>query len=157
MPDSALPKHLQGRKHEDWIFPLSLVPRGWTAFKFFQPPKMLLGYGVKRWDMASDRNTLNNYPYGERFLLGFQSTTHGANAIQKILGQWKFSFHITFPLSFHFTIKLGKRSKPSEEDIKRGVLQGYDQTHFIYGRVGFRWDSFDSYYNLGCFIGMAYN
>jgi len=157
MPNSALPLHLQCKQHDDWIFPLSLIPRGWTAFKFFQPPKMLLGFNVRRWDMPGDINTIKDHPYGTGWLFGFQSTTHGANAIQKISGQWKFSFHITFPLSFHFTIKLWKRKKKSKEDIERGIIHGYDQTHFIYGRCGFRWDSKDRYYNLGAFVGTVYN
>lgn len=157
MPDSALPENLKGKKHTDWTWPFCYIPRGWTAFKFFQPPKMLLGYAVKRWDMSSDRNTLNNYPYGKGILFGFQSTTHGANAIQKIFGQWKISFHITFPLCFHFTIKLGKKNKPGKDDLDHGISQGYDQTHLMYGRLGFRWDSYDNYYNLGFFLGFTYN
>lgn len=32
MPDKCLPEHLQGKRHDDWLWPLSLIPRGWNAF-----------------------------------------------------------------------------------------------------------------------------
>lgn len=37
MPDSALPENLSGKKHWDWPWPFSLIPRGWTAFKWDVP------------------------------------------------------------------------------------------------------------------------
>lgn len=40
MPASALPKHLRDKKHWDWIWPFSTIPRGWTAFKWGVPKKI---------------------------------------------------------------------------------------------------------------------
>jgi len=157
MPRQALPKHLQNRNHEDWLWPFSYIPRGWSAFKFFQPPKLLIGYNVRRWDMPGDLMTIQDYPYGTGWLFGFQSTTHGPNAIQKLLGTWRFSFHISFPLCIHFTIKYNKRRKWTKNDLEKGEEQGYDCVRMVYGRIGFRWDSYDKYYNLGAFIGTVYN
>ena len=37
MPDSALPKHLQGKLHWDWWGPFGRIPRGWTAWKWGAP------------------------------------------------------------------------------------------------------------------------
>jgi hypothetical protein len=50
MPDSALPPNLRGKRHTDWVWPFSLVPRGWTAFNW-GPPRMLLG-NVQAADMV---------------------------------------------------------------------------------------------------------
>lgn len=41
MPDSVLPSNLRGKRHTDWPWPLSLVPRGWTAFYWGTPCKLL--------------------------------------------------------------------------------------------------------------------
>ncbi len=41
MPDSALPPHLQGKKHWDWPKFLQWVPRGWTAVDWGKPKKLL--------------------------------------------------------------------------------------------------------------------
>lgn len=41
MPSSALPPHMR-KSHGDWPWPLSYIPRGWTAFRWGKP-KLLLG------------------------------------------------------------------------------------------------------------------
>jgi len=46
MPDSALPNHLKGKLHDDWFFPFCYIPRAWTSYKLFQPPKVLIGSGT---------------------------------------------------------------------------------------------------------------
>lgn len=165
MPDSALPENLKGKKHKDWIFPFNLIPRGWTAFKWRMPPILLIGYNVKTWETADagDHGTVI-YPFGKGWVcwknrIGVQGTKkYGPATIQKILGQWTGSFHISYPLGIHFTIKLWKKKKPSKDDLERGIAQGYDQTIIIYGRFGARWDSYDSYYQFpGIFFGFTYN
>jgi len=56
MPDSALPPNLKGKRHTDWIWPFSLIPRGWTAFTLkTNPPKLLLGYNVSYWSVWNGR------------------------------------------------------------------------------------------------------
>ena len=120
MPDSALPENLRGRKHEDWIYPLNKISRGLTAFKWRMPPKLLVGYNVRRWDTGErgDDSSLE-YPFGQKWVWWWHRIPvsgavkkYGPNAIQKILGQWRFSFHITYPLGFHMTIKLWKKKNP---------------------------------------------
>lgn len=41
MPDSALPPNLRGKKHSDWPWPLSRIPRGATAFRWGKPRRIL--------------------------------------------------------------------------------------------------------------------
>lgn len=63
MSELALPPHLRGRLHEDWIWPLNQIPRGWNAYgpreeKSAQdyrpwPPRLIEGRGVARWEMAN--------------------------------------------------------------------------------------------------------
>ncbi len=51
MPDSALPPHLQGTFHWDWIWPFSRIPRGWTAFDWGRP-FLHKGWGLRGEDFA---------------------------------------------------------------------------------------------------------
>jgi hypothetical protein len=90
MPDSALPKHLQGRKHEDWIFPFSLIPRGWNAFRLEQPP--LLIWGRKVYDITT-------YMYSDNKIRG------GADPCQR--SSWAIA--ITMPL--HLSITFGRTGR----------------------------------------------
>lgn len=32
MPRECLPEHLRDARHDDWVWPLSLIPRAWNAF-----------------------------------------------------------------------------------------------------------------------------
>ena len=50
MGNNALPYHLKGKLHNDWIFPFCYIPRSWTSFKLFQPPKVIIGYKVLDWN-----------------------------------------------------------------------------------------------------------
>ena len=74
MPKCALPDHLKNRKHGDWIWPLSYISRGWSAFgprcpgrdcqvcngKGYRPwpPKLVEGKGVTRWENAGASSIL---------------------------------------------------------------------------------------------------
>ena len=166
MPDSALPENLRGRKHEDWIWPLNKISRGLTAFKWRMPPKLIIGYNVKTWETAAakDTNTVE-YPFGKGLVTWKDkikvagAVDYGPSTIQKILGQWKISCHLSWPLGFHVAAKLWKKKKPGKEDIKpNAVERGYDQTVIFYFRIGARWDSYDAYYQFpGFFIGLTYN
>lgn len=42
MPKSALPNHLKNRRHDDWLWPFSYIPRAWTSFNWGKP-KLLIG------------------------------------------------------------------------------------------------------------------
>jgi len=164
VPNSALPENLKDSKHDDWIWPFCYIPRGLTAFKWKMPPKLLLGYNVMIWD-TSKRGDVNRliYPFGRGFLTWKNriavrnAQEFGPNAIQKILGTWKISFHLTWPLGFHMTIKLWRYKKLTRiaiEDLERG----YDGVRLIYFRCGDRWDSFDAYHQCpGFFVGFTYN
>lgn len=54
MPNSALPDNLKGRRHEDWPWPFSLIPRGWTAFKINKVPTLFIGE-VYEWEFGGIR------------------------------------------------------------------------------------------------------
>ena len=41
MPSNVLPEKLKNQRHKDWIFPFSYIPRGWTAFNWGEPKKLL--------------------------------------------------------------------------------------------------------------------
>jgi hypothetical protein len=122
------------------------------------PPRCLIGYNIKRWDTA-ERGDLNTWIYaaGKKWVFWKKPVmgihTYGPNAIQKIAGTWRISFHITWPLGFHMTIKLWKFKEPTDYELERG----YDGVRFIYMRFPCRWDSFDAYYNIGFFFGLTYN
>lgn len=50
---SCLPPHLQGKRHDDWPWPLSYVPRAWTSFcrgSFARPPRKLWGTTASKFD-----------------------------------------------------------------------------------------------------------
>jgi hypothetical protein len=85
MPNSALPEHLRGKLHNDWIFPFCYIPRGWTAFKLFQPPIILLAYNC---DEIQEYN-------GKA----------GFHPIQKTLNGKFCSWHINFPFYFCISLK----------------------------------------------------
>jgi len=89
MPNSALPDHLKGKLHNDWFFPFSYIPRAWTSYKLFQPPKLIFGYKVFDWT-------------SRKYKLNSNETTRGADPCQK--SKWAFAFTIPF----HFTISFGK-------------------------------------------------
>ena len=55
MPDSALPAGLRGKKHTDWPWPFSGIPRGWTAFKWGSPKQILGNQEDKRLDPETGR------------------------------------------------------------------------------------------------------
>jgi len=158
MPESALPEHLRDKYHDDWIFPFCFIPRGWTAFKWSMPPRCLIGYNVMRWDTA-ERGDWNIWEYacGKGWIFWKKPVmghVYGPNAIQKIQGTWRISFHISYPLGFHMTIKLWKYKEATTEELARG----YDGVRLIYLRFGARFDSYDSYYSFpSFFIGLTYN
>lgn len=64
----ALPPHLRNKKHNDWIWPLSLISRGSNArgpredliSKDYLPwpPKLIEGRGVCRWETAGAHSIL---------------------------------------------------------------------------------------------------
>jgi len=87
MPNSALPKHLQNRPHEDWTFPFKYIPRAWTSFKLSQPPKLLFGRKVLDWTSRKYTST--------------GVSLAGPDPTQK--SKWAFAF--SWP--FHFTISFG--------------------------------------------------
>ena len=89
MPNSALPDHLKGRPHEDWIFPLSYVPRAWTSFTLTQPPRLIAGRKVYDYTSRKYKNKSNEI-------------LKGPDPCQKSSWAWAFT------LPFHFCISFGK-------------------------------------------------
>lgn len=62
MPDSALPEHLRGKRHNDFPWPLKWVPRGWTAFKWGKP-RLVSGY-VNPWHHAEQDDLVQAFGDG---------------------------------------------------------------------------------------------
>lgn len=165
--NAALPDNLKGKLHSDWIWPLNKIPRAATAFKWKQPPILILGKNVKRWDTAEpkDVHVLDDFPFGRGWLFwknrpkhswenGAITNEYGPNAIQKIQGTWCWGFHITWPLGFHFYAKLWKYKEPTPEELQNG----YDGVRIVFIRLGARWDSYDDYYQCpGWFFGFTFN
>lgn len=89
MPRSALPSHLQDKKHNDWPFLFSWVSRNWTSFKLTQPPHLICGSKV--FDYTS-----------RKFCKTSNRTVHGPDPTQKCAWAWA----LTWPL--HFTFTFGK-------------------------------------------------
>ena len=158
--NKALPANLKYKLHTDWFWILKKIPRALTAFNW-SPPKCLLGYNVRMWDTAEKGDTYRNiYPFGDKLVTWKDrvavcgAVKYYPNAIQKIYGTWKISFHFTFPVGFHCTIKLWKFKDASNEEY----IRGYDGVRLIYFRIGARYDSYDAYYQFpGFFFGFTYN
>lgn len=139
MPSSALPEHLRSELHNDWIWPLCYIPRGWNAFgyrcknwfcKWRETPKLIVGYGVARWMTNGDENLVETSEFQSRWLWWWQVPDwlkdYGPSPLQKFSN---LSFSIVWP--FHVEFHWGK---------------------FLF-RNGCRWDSLDGYYNVT--IGFA--
>lgn len=132
MPHSALPPSLQiidaagkvvgSKPHSDWPWPLRLIPRGWTAFKW-GPPRFRLG-------------RINHGPDMKRVQV---SPTEAMWAPKPITspGTWQFS---TFPgapwwaLPFRWYLAFsGRRAADGK---------------FRHWRIGTRWDDVDDYVTI---------
>lgn len=62
MSNKCLPDSLKGKPHNDWFWPLSYVPRSWTArcgWAWPQPPKLLLGNSG--WENDDYHNFVGHY------------------------------------------------------------------------------------------------
>lgn len=164
MPDCALPGHLKGKLHNDWIWPMCYIPRGWTAFghrcanwltKWRQFPLLLIGYGVRRWKTATDSTV---YHEGcRRWAFWIKERECGPDPLQK-LTPW--SFQIAWPLHFSFHIKMSERILMFVRRLCK--YDPYDGLYSFWGfrfefkddfvfliRKGCRWDPYDGYYNCG--------
>jgi len=139
MPECDLPPHLRGVKHNDWIWPLSGISRGWNAFGhrcsgWRRVPKLLIGYNTVRWMTHGDKDVMNiQWKKGLSFG-GINMKNYGPSPLQKFS---KFGFSLVWPLHFEFHYQFGKK--------------------VLLFRIGARWDSLDEYYNIGPYIGLAWN
>ena len=137
----SLPKHLRYKLHNDWPLILKRVPRELNAFgprsqkwwaKYRRYPILLLGYNCTRW-MRWDDSVAYKYDYkGWQFLKLHPDC--GPSPLQKLS---TFSCQISWPLNFVTSYQFGK-------------------SVFLL-RIGARWDSLDNYYNIGPYIGLAWN
>lgn len=59
----TLPKHLKNEKHWDWPWPLSLVPRRWTAWEWGTPEQLAGSQELRRKGPGGE---LGPAPIGER-------------------------------------------------------------------------------------------
>lgn len=90
MSNNALPDHLKGKLHSDYIFPFCYIPRSWTSWLLTQPPKLIWGYKVNDW-------TSRKYSRNKKW-----KTLRGPDPCQKT--PWGMA--LTWP--FHICITFGK-------------------------------------------------
>jgi len=140
MPKCDLPKHLRERKHNDWIWPLNKIYRGFNAFGhrcsgWRRVPILLVGYNCTRWMTPGDRDVI---------LVGWKAglscgninmENYGPSPLQKF-SKWGFSLVWPLHFEFHYQFNKGK---------------------VLLFRIGARWDSYDMYYNIGPYLGLAWN
>lgn len=143
MPKSALPQHLQHRKHEDYAWPFSLIPRAWTSYKLYGPPVLLWG---------NQKNFIPTLPFRGPFEGMFMEASNytsfdapmllptlapgpvpdpiitGKQFVWGVYGVRLFRWLPYLPLGIAFTWKRGKDK--------------------IHGRLGVRWDDVDHYYTI---------
>ncbi len=84
---TALPDHLKFKIHNDYTFPLCLLPRTLTSYRAVRPPKLLIGYNLT--DFATLNGRIAPYP------------------IQRKLNGKFCSFQICYPLYFSISFKWG--------------------------------------------------
>lgn len=69
MSETALPPHLRGKLHGDWLWPFNKISRGWNAAGprpgpfgpdyLPWPPRLVRGRGVSRWEDPGARSILH--------------------------------------------------------------------------------------------------
>jgi len=94
MSNKCLPLHLKNKRHNDWIYPFSWIPRSWNAFCLFQPPKLIFGYKVYDWT-----NKYGQYRIEDNETHWFLDKP-GPNPCQRTPNAW----YIGFPWYFTWTI-----------------------------------------------------
>lgn len=154
MPKCDLPEHLRERKHNDWPIGLKWVPRGWNAFShrcsgWRKVPILLVGYNCTRWMTPGDRDVIHVLSKTGLSFGGINMPDYGPSPLQKF-SKWGFS--LVWPLHFEFHYIIGDSTI---EYSNQGVIISGDKVLLF--RIGARWDSYDSYYNIGPYIGLAWN
>ena len=54
-----LPEYIKQKRHDDWIFPLSYIPRRWTSWVLMMPPKIVFGNIQPRWQRVQPHYPLS--------------------------------------------------------------------------------------------------
>lgn len=133
MPNSALPDWWKGKRHNDWPWPFSWIPRAWTSFKLFQPPIVIFGYKTYDWTFAYNGEKkvvkYKKWIFFKRYKV-YQLKKDFKYELEKIgpnpCQRWSGAFTFSFPWHISWTI--------------------FDTGWYI--RVGFRWDDVDMYYTF---------
>jgi len=154
VPKCDLPEHLRERLHDDWIWPLSLIPRGFNAFGhrcsgWRLAPKLLIGYNVTRWMNPGDKDIIDVRWKKGWSVGGINMKHYGPSPLQKF-SKWGFS--LTWPLHFEFHCQF----TPPRGYTFDAEGPPYSEKVLLF-RIGCRWDSLDKYYNIGPYIGLAWN
>ena len=59
MPRSCLPEHLRNRRHDDWLWPFSYIPRAWNAFCGREPYQVPFGlYRLYEWSLGRSKKPI---------------------------------------------------------------------------------------------------
>ena len=167
MGKCALPEHIKNRKHDDWIFPLSLINRGFNArgprcpigskSHEMWPPKLIEGFDVNRWEWSD--LTGKNHTHG--IIEPFKD-----KLITSSIYQVNWNIQDLNTGETHKDVDLIKAGWiPSVIQLysRKGYLKcdpsfscKWDMRHKLfryYWRCGWRADALDMYYNWGPFLG----
>jgi len=169
---SALPNHLKNQKHNDWIWPLSYLPRSVNAFgpraskdspRYRPwPPRIVEGYGVTRWESSGadsiilipelSGKKITDSIYGKSFEATELNGPAPGRKIAVLLEwrelEWPFS---TKDMAMYMPSTIQKSRKGYLRTEPYHYVQWRDGKYFF--RYGYRCDSLDIYYNFGPYAG----
>lgn len=136
---NPLPPNLANRLHDDWPWPMSQIPRRWTAFNWGLP-KLLIGHGLNH---VADFTTIwATEGQGSKATIGFV-VVFGLRVPKPITtpGSWQLSWYPDAPwwakpIAWYFAISFAR----SRENKK-----------FRTFRLGARYDNVDNYVQWPCF------
>ena len=169
MPKSALPDHLKNKKHNDWPWPLSYLPRGINAFgprcgkgnSGYKPwpPKLEEGKSVTRWESSGaqsriiipelDGVTIDPSVYGRTV----KAIEEGSNREFLVKLEWR---ELVWPFSeadkLVYSPSTIQISKKGWLKMNPSFFVQWDKDDYFF-RNGFRPDHLDEYYNFGPYLG----
>lgn len=170
MPKEALPPHLQNKKHNDWPWPLSYLPRSINAFgprcgegnAGYKPwpPRIVEGKSVTRWESSGAESrilipALENVHidasvYGKTY---DAIETAGQKREFKVTLEWRELF---WPFSeadkMMYSPSTIQISKKGWLKMEPSFFVQWDADDYFF-RWGYRPDHLDVYYNYGPYLG----
>jgi hypothetical protein len=170
MPKEALPEKLREKRHNDWIFPLSLIPRGWNAFGprcgkgnpgyLPWPPRIIQGKSVTRWESTGAKSIIL-IPELEGVRIDSSIYGRTVEAIETNGPERKFKVKLEWrELIWPFSEEDEAMYSPSTIQISPKGWLKMEPSFFVqwdagdyFCRWGDRPDHLDKYYNRGPYLG----